>query len=363
MEYNFRTALIVISAVVITAIFVHGFWTIRKNKNPYKLKTKAEKAEKIEPQNRGFDGSGFDQDGVSKPRVVENPLSEEVSHQEVPMPAATDYEEQATSFQEFSAQDNEPSLGDMSSLDDITKQKENNVPDLRAQEESLFKQVKAEEAAVVEKPIVVETSVYQAPVTSAKPPLKTSARFTKKAPIKRDQIEINFDDEINGKKSMSGSGNKAPVVAKSKKIDIEPEVLIISVVMPENQIMSGAALLPTLLTLGMKYGDMNIFHRHEDNAGNGKVTFSLANIMNPGTFDLDNIESFATQGISLFMTLPNVGDASVVFNQMLNAAKQLALEFNGQLLDDKRSVMTKQTEQHYSGKIREFERRNLIASA
>ena len=41
MEYNFRTALIVISAVVITAIFVHGFWTIRKNKNPYKLKAKS----------------------------------------------------------------------------------------------------------------------------------------------------------------------------------------------------------------------------------------------------------------------------------------------------------------------------------
>jgi len=357
MEYNFRTALIIISAVVITAIFVHGFWTIRKNKNPYKLKAKAEK---VEPQDRGFDGSGFDQDGVSKPRVVENPLNEEVSHQEVPMPAATDYEEQATSFQEFSTQSNEPSLGDMSSLDDITKQKENNVPDLRAQEESLFEQVNAEETVPVEK---VETSVYQAPVTSAKPPLKTSPRFTKKAHIKRDQIEINFDDEINSKKAVSSSANKEPAVAKRKKSNIEPEVLIISVVMTENQVMSGAALLPTLLTLGMKYGDMNIFHRHEDNAGNGKVTFSLANIMNPGTFDLDNIESFSTQGISLFMTLPNVGDASVVFNQMLNAAKQLALEFNGQLLDDKRSVMTKQTEQHYSGKIREFERRNLIASA
>ncbi|MBA6365686.1 cell division protein ZipA, partial [Colwellia sp. BRX8-8] len=45
------------------------------------------------------------------------------------------------------------------------------------------------------------------------------------------------------------------------------------------------------------------------------------------------------------------------------AAKQLALEFNGQLLDDKRNVMTKQTEQHYVGKIREFTRRNLIASS
>jgi cell division protein ZipA len=358
MEYNFRTALIVISAVVITAIFVHGFWTIRKNKNPYKLKAKSKKnTETVEAPERGFDGSGFDQDGVSKPRVVDNPLNDEVSHQEIPMPATSDYEEQATSYREYNTEDNEPSLGDMSSLDDMTKHEENNVPDLRAQEESLFEQVKAEEAPVVKK---IEKSIYQAPVTSAKPPLKTSSYVTKKAPIKRDQIEINFDDEV---RNGSASIKKDPLLGKRKKVNIEPEVLIISVVMPENQQMSGAALLPTLLTLGMKFGDMNIFHRHEDNAGNGKVTFSLANIMNPGTFDLDNMESFTTQGVSLFMTLPNVGEASVVFQQMLNAAKQLALEFSGQLLDDKRNVMTKQTEQHYTSKIREFERRHLIASA
>ena len=356
MEYNLKTALIVISAVVITAIFVHGFWTIRKNKNPYKLKAKSNN-ENVETPHRGFDGSGFDQDGVSKPRVVENPLNDEVSHQEIPMPASSDYEEQASSYREFNAEDNEPSLGDMSSLDQMTNNKENNVPDLRAQEESLFEQVKAEEAPVVKK---VEKSLYQTPVTAAKPTLKPSSYVTKKAPVKRDQIEINFDDGVN--KSAS-SVKKDPVLTKRKKVNIEPEVLIISVVMPESQQMSGAALLPTLLTLGMKYGDMNIFHRHEDNAGNGKVTFSLANIMNPGTFDLDNMESFTTQGISLFMTLPSCGEASVVFEQMLNAAKQLALEFGGQLLDDKRSVMTKQTEQHYTSKIREFERRNLIASA
>ncbi|NQZ88083.1 MAG: cell division protein ZipA [Colwellia sp.] len=356
MEYNFRTALIVISAVVITAIFVHGFWTIRKNKNPYKLKAKS-KTDNVDTPNRGFDGSGFDQDGVSKPRVVDNPLNDEVSHQEIPMPATSDYEEQATSYREFSAEDNEPSLGDMSSLDKMTQNKENHVPDLRAQEQSLFEQVKAEEPPVVKK---VEKSLYQTPVTSAKPIVKTSSYVNKKAPIKRDQIEINFDDAV---KKGPTSVKKDPIITKRKKVSVEPEVLIISVVMPENQLMSGAALLPTLLTLGMKYGDMNIFHRHEDNAGNGKVTFSLANIMNPGTFDLDNMESFTTQGISLFMTLPSVGEASVVFEQMLNAAKQLALEFSGQLLDDKRSVMTKQTEQHYTSKIREFERRNLIASA
>jgi len=132
--------------------------------------------------------------------------------------------------------------------------------------------------------------------------------------------------------------------------------------MPENHQMSGAALLPSLLTLGMKYGEMNIFHRHQDNAGNGPVTFSLANMLNPGSFELDTMETFVTQGVSLFMMLPNASDPFAAFDQMLLAAKQLATEFNAQLLDDKRNVMTKQTEQHYVSKIREFDRQQRIAS-
>ncbi len=152
-------------------------------------------------------------------------------------------------------------------------------------------------------------------------------------------------------------------IDQPERSTIDPEVIVISVVMPSGGVISGAALLPTLLTLGLRFGDMDIFHRHEDNAGNGKVTFSLANMMNPGTFDLDQIETFTTQGVSLFMTLPNAGDPFEVFEHLMSAAKQLSLEFGAQLLDDKRSVMTKQTEQHYMGKIREFERRNRIALA
>ena len=65
----------------------------------------------------------------------------------------------------------------------------------------------------------------------------------------------------------------------------------------------------------------------------------------------------------MFMTLPNAGDPFEVFEQMLAAAKQLAQEFNAQILDDKRSAMTKQTEQHYTSKIREFDRKQRIAQS
>jgi cell division protein ZipA len=214
----------------------------------------------------------------------------------------------------------------------------------------------------VKKP-VISAPLYTEPVTQAKPartPINKVNKSPSKASFKRNQMEIDFDNQMN---KQAAAIVEKPSVEQAMQVEtpLEPQVIILSVVMPANQQIFGAALLPSLLTLGLKYGEMNIFHRHQDNAGNGKVTFSLANIMNPGSFDLDTIENFATPGVSLFMTLPNAGESLNVFDQMLNAAKQLAQEFNAQVIDDKRNVMTKQTEQHYISKIREFDRKSLIA--
>ncbi len=138
------------------------------------------------------------------------------------------------------------------------------------------------------------------------------------------------------------------------------EVLILYVLMPEGQDINGAMLLPSLLTLGFKYGEMNIFHRHQDSAGSGEVLFSLANMFNPGTFDLEEMDKLQTRGLSLFMTLPGPGEALQNFNLMHNAAKKLAEEFGGQVLDGQRSMLTVQTVRHYVERIREFQRQQLL---
>lgn len=142
----------------------------------------------------------------------------------------------------------------------------------------------------------------------------------------------------------------------------EPEqVLMLSVVASSGASFHGADLLPQLLTLGFKFGDMAIFHRHEDSAGTGPVLFSLANMLNPGTFDVDHMESFQTPGVTLFLALPNEGDASQSFNMMLSAAQKLAREMGGQVLDDTRSVLNNQKIRHYQERIREYERQQLLA--
>ncbi len=165
-----------------------------------------------------------------------------------------------------------------------------------------------------------------------------------------DQMRIDFDEP---QQSKQGSED-APAVG-------DQEVLVLNVRAAEDAPISGAALLPMLLTLGFKFGDQDIFHRHVNSNGKGPVLFSLANMFKPGVFDIDNLENFTTQGVSLFMILPIEGDPHQVFNMMHNAARKIADEFSAQVLDGRRSVLTKQGLQQYVEKIREFERQRMIS--
>ncbi len=373
MEDNFRNVLIILSAIVITAIFIHGLWTLRKQKNPYKLKTSKDKAD---PITRDFDRKGFDQDGVGQVKVKTSVESDNINLEreavtEHFITAGVQLPDDLSKSQIIIKND---VLGGLAGQASKAKADNSSVQTLDSTlEDDWFKEDNAqftkdelgdelapnspiecaEKKPKKNKAAVHIEPLYEQPVTQAKPartPINKVNKTPSKATLKRDQIEIDFDNKVS----------EQTVAPEKIKTQLEPQVIILSVVMSANQQMLGAALLPSLLTLGLKYGEMNIFHRHEDNAGKGKVTFSLANIMNPGSFDLDSMENFATRGVSLFMTLPNAGDPFYVFEQMLNAAKQLAQEFNAQVLDDKRNVMTKQTEQHYLSKIREFDRKNRI---
>lgn len=176
-----------------------------------------------------------------------------------------------------------------------------------------------------------------------------------------DQMRIDFDEPATqSSHTESDTGNKDE---DTKSTAPSQEVLVLNVKAAEDNEISGAALLPLLLTLGFKFGDQDIFHRHVNSNGKGPVLFSLANMFKPGSFDIDNLETFSTKGVSLFMILPIEGDAHQVFNMMHNAARKIADEFEAQVLDGRRSVLSKQGLQQYIEKIRDFERRRIVSRA
>ena len=139
------------------------------------------------------------------------------------------------------------------------------------------------------------------------------------------------------------------------------EVLVINVIARDADGFKGPALLQNILESGLRFGEMDIFHRHESMAGNGEVLFSMANGVKPGTFDLDDFELFYTPAVSFFLGLPGPRHPKQAFDVMIAAARKLAHELNGELKDDQRSVMTAQTIEHYRQRIVEFERKKQLA--
>jgi cell division protein ZipA len=137
------------------------------------------------------------------------------------------------------------------------------------------------------------------------------------------------------------------------------EVLVINVIARDEEGFKGPALLQNILESGLRFGEMDIFHRHESMAGNGEVLFSMANALKPGTFDLDDIEGFSTRAVSFFLGLPGPRHPKQAFDVMVAAARKLAHELNGELKDDQRSVLTAQTIEHYRQRIVEYERKQL----
>ena len=170
--------------------------------------------------------------------------------------------------------------------------------------------------------------------------------------------EYDEDEEYENDEPHSSSATQQNFAEKQPA---EPEeVLIINVMAHKGEMFNGGDLLDVILKCGMRYGSMDIFHRHSDAKGEGALLFSMANMVKPGTFDLDAMEEFETPGVSLFMTLPINADSMQSFDLMADTARTIAETLNGELKDEQRSVMTRQTLEHCRQRIRDFERTRLF---
>ncbi|CAM3576065.1 Cell division protein ZipA [Vibrio aerogenes CECT 7868] len=149
------------------------------------------------------------------------------------------------------------------------------------------------------------------------------------------------------------------VAAGDDDREAEPdyEVIVLNVHCAGDEAFTGTKLFDSMQQNGLLYGEMEIYHRHADLSGTGKVLFSVANIMQPGSLRHDAPEAFSTKGISFFMTLPCYGDPEQNFKLMLKTAQQIADDLGGNVLDDRRNLMTPDRLGEYRRQIQAFKSR------
>lgn len=103
------------------------------------------------------------------------------------------------------------------------------------------------------------------------------------------------------------------------------DLLVLYITSPAHTLFNGLSISKAADEVGMVYGHMNIFHHFgPGKLHSGQPLFSVANMHEPGSFDLGRMADLKTKGIVSFMYSPASIDASVVFELYLNTTQRMA---------------------------------------
>lgn len=112
----------------------------------------------------------------------------------------------------------------------------------------------------------------------------------------------------------------------------------------------GKDLVAAFKDIGMKYGENSMFHYHSG----GKLIFTVANMYQPGTFDIINIDNFSTKGITFFFQLGSSQNLNLLEEITLQSVKYLAKRLDGSILDHQRQAFDSAKERQLIQKIHSF---------
>ncbi|MFT4563610.1 MAG: cell division protein ZipA [Gammaproteobacteria bacterium] len=183
--------------------------------------------------------------------------------------------------------------------------------------------------------------------------------------VTHDEPLLVSASEITELPTITREHDDAPApVAKSAKVDAQLELTFEELAASENhgetgtpveqddtiialyvrpaagQEFAGPAIVGAMNNVGLRFGDMDIFHHFgAGDLRSEQPLFSVANMLEPGSFDLRNIDDFATPGLALFLRLPGPLDGAVTFELFLNTGQRLAEALSGGLYGEPNKLL------------------------
>ncbi len=174
-----------------------------------------------------------------------------------------------------------------------------------------------------------------------------------------DLLSVEDDDRDPRRKSPRSKRDKQTPAESEPSANVL--VLAVTVMARAAKSFAGGELKAALEALGLRHGDMGIFHYRESGKPARSVAeFSVANVLKPGTFELDGMADKPTPGVAMFVRLPGPDDPGSAFEGMLRTARKLAERLDGAVCDEMRSTLTGQEINHMRERIAEFHRKQRL---
>ena len=180
------------------------------------------------------------------------------------------------------------------------------------------------------------------------------------------ETELNHDDGRKEAQDMLAEAAYAPVKKPGKKAEIladrpDPSLVLVTHVIPHDEEgFCGEDILYLVNSCDLRHGEKDIFHRFEDENGEGYIQFSMANSFQPGTFNPETLLHERIHGVSLFLSLPGPDKAMDAFEAMTEMASVIARNLGGDVHDESHSIMALQTIEHNRQQVRDFVRKQKL---
>ncbi len=155
----------------------------------------------------------------------------------------------------------------------------------------------------------------------------------------------------------SGVSNSDTAEGADKNAQAEEDVIAVYVLASkEEPMIKGDKILSASYALNLQHGDMKIFHRIEEVSMEGvvkdEIQFSMANLLEPGWFDIENMNQLETAGLSFFMQVSLVKNPCAVLDEMLICAHKMSAMLGAKLCSAQRQLLDEAYATHLRNKVK-----------